>query len=187
VRKADWYNFGTGFDRLSYERVTHPASPQAALSAAVNESAQEQRMAEENAPAEIEEEEELEDFESGEEEDAELYTVVSGRGSRSTPGSVLHAGEDDSPLHKIDFMHDVPLRLSVEIGQTQLSVRDILALNVGKVVEFTKVVGEPMDITVSGRLMARGEIVVVNERYGVRISEVTRPDETETAASMSNN
>jgi flagellar motor switch protein FliN/FliY len=63
-----------------------------------------------------------------------------------------------------------------------MSVRDILALNVGKVVEFTKVVGEPMDITVSGRLMARGEIVVVNERYGVRISEVTRPDEAGTVS-----
>ena len=79
-------------------------------------------------------------------------------------------------------MHDVPLRLSVEIGSAQLSVREILAMSVGKVVEFTKVVGEPMDITVSGRLMARGEIVVVNERYGVRISEVTRPDETDSAA-----
>ena len=76
----------------------------------------------------------------------------------------------------------MPLRLSVEIGQTQLTVRDILGLQVGRVVEFNKVVGEPMDITVSGRLMARGEIVVVNERYGVRISEVTRPDESAQAA-----
>ena len=66
----------------------------------------------------------------------------------------------------------------MEIGQTDLSVRDVLGLHVGKVIEFNKVVGEPMDISVSGRLMARGEIVVVNERYGVRISEVTRPDES---------
>ena len=94
--------------------------------------------------------------------------------------------DTDSPYHKIEFIHDVPLRLSVEIGQTQLSVREILGLSVGGIVEFTKVVGEPMDITVSGRLMARGEVVVVNERYGVRISEVTRPDESEAVSSADN-
>ena len=99
-------------------------------------------MADDSVATQFEEEEEgLEAFDDGEEEDSELYTVVSNRQSR-TPGSILHADEDDSPLHKIDFMHDVPLRLSVEIGQTQLSVREILALNLGKVVEFTKVVGE---------------------------------------------
>lgn len=138
-------------------------------------------MAEDTAPAEVEEaEEEAEDFDD--EEDSELYAVVAGRRS-STRGSVLEEEDDHEDIyHKIEFMHDVPLQLSVEIGQTQLAVKDILALNVGKVIEFTKVVGEPMDITVSGRLMARGEIVVVNERYGVRISEVTRPDETENAA-----
>jgi len=118
------------------------------------------------------------------EEDAELYSIVS-TGKRSTPSAAggemtTSRDNDDFPFHKIEFMHDVPLRLSVEIGQASMTVRDILALNVGKVVEFTKVVGEPMDITVSGRLMARGEIVVVNERYGVRISEVTRPDEAGT-------
>ena len=115
------------------------------------------------------------------EEDAELYSIVS-TGKRSAPGAPTEArvGRDGDgfPFHRIDFMHDVPLRLSVEIGQASMSVREILGLVVGRVVEFTKVVGEPMDITVSGRLMARGEIVVVNERYGVRISEVTRPDES---------
>ncbi len=113
------------------------------------------------------------------EEDAELYSIVS-TGKRPAASSDVPATLDDEeyPLHKIEFVHDVPLKLSVEIGQATLSVREILALNVGKIIEFTKVVGEPMDITVSGRLMARGEVVVVNERYGVRISEVTRPDET---------
>jgi flagellar motor switch protein FliN len=136
-------------------------------------------MAEENLPTSPQQS--ADDFE----EDAELYSIVS-TGKRATPGapsaSEAMPGRDneDFPVHKIDFVHDVPLRLSVEIGQTSMSVRDILALNLGKVVEFTKVVGEPMDITVSGRLMARGEIVVVNERYGVRISEVTRPDEAGT-------
>lgn len=133
-------------------------------------------MTEDTAP----EPEVVEDPEADEEEDEELYAVVAGKKSVS-PISVARGtdDDDDTPFHKIDFMHDVPLKLSVEIGQNQLSVREILGLNIGKVIEFTKVVGEPMDITVSGRLMARGEIVVVNERYGVRISEVTRPDETD--------
>lgn len=143
-------------------------------------------MTEDNTPAELEE---TEESAHDEEDDAELYSVVSGPKKKPAAGPIAAARheeeEDDSALHNIDFMHDVPLKLSVEIGQTQLSVREILAMNVGKVVEFTKVVGEPMDITVSGRLMARGEIVVVNERYGVRISEVTRPDETESASAES--
>ena len=121
----------------------------------------------------------------GEDEDAELYAMVAPKGrspSRaraSSSSSSSYADEEEQPFHEIEFMHDVPLTLSVEIGQTTLTVKEILGLNVGSSIEFTKVVGEPMDITVSGRLMARGEIVVVNERYGVRISEVTRPDETD--------
>lgn len=133
-------------------------------------------MAQDTLPSAVHEE--SSDFE----EDAELYSIVS-PGRRGGDLVSQHVeGHEDFPFHKIEFVHDVPLRLSVEIGQTTMSVRDILALNVGKVVEFTKVVGEPMDITVSGRLMARGEIVVVNERYGVRISEVTRPDEAGTVS-----
>ena len=67
--------------------------------------------------------------------------------------------------------------MSVEIGRNDMLIRDILALKKGSVIEFMKVVGEPMDVVVNERLMARGEVVVVNERYGIRISEVTRPDE----------
>ncbi len=126
-------------------------------------------------------------LEAEQEEDEDLYSVLSSRKSLSPIAAAKGRDDDeDSPYHKIEFIHDVPLRLSVEIGQTQLSVREILGLGVGGIVEFTKVVGEPMDITVSGRLMARGEVVVVNERYGVRISEVTRPDESEAVSSADN-
>jgi flagellar motor switch protein FliN/FliY len=127
-----------------------------------------------------EEEQEREQAKADAVQDEDLYAVVAKKpGSGQVKGiQTLAEANEDSPFHKIEFIQDVPLRLSAEIGQTVLSVREILGLNVGSVVEFTKVVGEPMDITVSGRLMARGEIVVVNERYGVRISEVTRPDET---------
>jgi len=125
--------------------------------------------------------------EEDEDDDEELYTTIGRRSVsplKAVQGQIRH--DEDSPFHKIEFIHDVPLRLSVGIGETQLSVREILGLHMGKIVEFTKVVGEPMDITISGRLMARGEIVVVNERYGVRISEVTRPDEVGPISSQDN-
>ena len=75
-------------------------------------------------------------------------------------------------LHTTKFIEDVPMIMSVEIGRTDMLIRDILALKKGSVIEFMKVVGEPMDVVVNERLMARGEVVVVNERYGIRISEV---------------
>ncbi len=84
---------------------------------------------------------------------------------------------DDAIYHSSKFIEDVPLLIIAEIGRTQISVQKVLNLKKGNLLEFNKIVGEPMDVVVGGRLMARGEIVVVNERYGVRISEVTRPDE----------
>ena len=87
------------------------------------------------------------------------------------------AENDDAIYHSSKFIEDVPLLIIAEIGRTQISVQKVLNLKKGNLVEFNKIVGEPMDVVVGGRLMARGEIVVVNERYGVRISEVTRPDE----------
>ncbi len=88
------------------------------------------------------------------------------------------AGDDNKGIfHDIKFLEDVPMMMSVEIGRTEMSLKSILSLKKGSIIEFTKIVGEPMDVIVQERLMARGEVVVVNERYGVRISEVTRPDE----------
>ena len=87
------------------------------------------------------------------------------------------SNEDEDSLHSVKFVEDVPLIMIVEIGRTDMEIQDILNLKKGNIVEFEKIVGEPMDVVVGDRLMARGEIVVVNERYGVRISEVTRPEE----------
>ena len=87
------------------------------------------------------------------------------------------ADEDEEIFHSVKFIEDVPLIVIVEIGRTVMEVQNVLNLKKGSMVVFEKIVGEPMDIVVGDQLMARGEIVVVNERYGVRISEVTRPDE----------
>ena len=87
------------------------------------------------------------------------------------------AEEDEEIFHSVKFIEDVPLIVIVEIGRTVMEVQNVLNLKKDSMVVFEKIVGEPMDIIVGDQLMARGEIVVVNERYGVRISEVTRPDE----------
>ena len=89
----------------------------------------------------------------------------------------LGTDEEGEIFHTAKFIEDVPLIMSVEIGRTEMEVQKVLNLKKGSMMLFEKIVGEPMDVVVGNRLMARGEIVVVNERYGVRISEVTRPDE----------
>ena len=89
----------------------------------------------------------------------------------------FETNENEDALHTIKFIEDVPLIITAEIGRTEIDVQNVLNLKKGNLVVFDKIVGEPMDIVVGDRLMARGEIVVVNERYGVRISEVTRPEE----------
>ena len=87
------------------------------------------------------------------------------------------AENDEEIFHSVKFIEDVPLIVIVEIGRTVMEVQKVLNLKKGSMMVFEKIVGEPMDNVVGDQLMARGEIVVVNERYGVRISEVTRPDE----------
>jgi len=89
----------------------------------------------------------------------------------------LGTDEEGEIFHTSKFIEDVPLIMIVEIGRTEMEVQKVLNLKKGSMLGFEKIVGEPMDVVVGNRLIARGEIVVVNERYGVRISEVTRPDE----------
>lgn len=79
--------------------------------------------------------------------------------------------------HSVKFIEDVPMRLHAEIARTNMPLRNILSWKNGSVVRFDKIVGEPIDLLIGEQLIARGEVVVVNDRYGIRISEITRPDE----------
>ncbi len=72
----------------------------------------------------------------------------------------------------IDLLLDVPLSLTLEVGRTQISVRDLLALSQGSIVELEKLAGEPLDVLVNGTLVAHGEVVVVNEKFGIRLLDV---------------
>ena len=77
----------------------------------------------------------------------------------------------------LDFILDIPLQVTVELGRTKLLVKDVLQLNQGAVVELTKLAGEPLDIFVNSKLVARGEAVVVNEKFGVRLVDIVSPNE----------
>ena len=77
----------------------------------------------------------------------------------------------------IDFILDIPLTLTVELGRSRMLISELLQLGQGSVLELTKLAGEPMDIFVNQRLIARGEVVVVNEKFGVRLTDIVSPAE----------
>jgi len=79
--------------------------------------------------------------------------------------------------HTIQFMEDVPVRLYAEVARTEIPLRDILSWTAGSILQFNKVIGEPVDVLIGDQLLAKGEVVVVNQRFGIRISVITRPDE----------
>lgn len=72
---------------------------------------------------------------------------------------------------------DIPVSVSMEIGRTRLPIRTLLQLNQGSVVELERLVGEPLDVLANGTLIAHGEVVVINEKYGIRLTDVVSPDE----------
>ncbi|MBI4667053.1 MAG: flagellar motor switch protein FliN [Nitrospinae bacterium] len=78
-------------------------------------------------------------------------------------------------LLELDNFLDIPLTISVELGRATQTVKEVLAMQAGTVVELKKLVGEPMEIYINGLLTARGEVVVVNERFGIRVTDVIDP------------
>lgn len=77
----------------------------------------------------------------------------------------------------LDFILDIPLTLSAELGRSKMLISELLQLGQGSVLELSKLAGEPMDIYVNQRLIARGEVVVVNEKFGVRLTDIVSPAE----------
>lgn len=85
--------------------------------------------------------------------------------------------DTDQDLQKLKFILDIPLQMTVELGRTNLLVKDVLQLNQGTVVELSKLAGEPLDVFINSKLVARGEAVMVNEKFGVRLVDVISPNE----------
>lgn len=91
-------------------------------------------------------------------------------------GNQAQAGGQEG-VHSLDFILDIPLKVTVELGRTKMSVRDILQLAQGSVVELAKFAGEPLEVLVNDRLVARGEVVTVNEKFGIRLTDILSPME----------
>ena len=79
--------------------------------------------------------------------------------------------------HDIDFILDIPVLLTVELGRTKIAIKNLLQLAQGSVVELDGLAGEPMDVLVNGCLIAQGEVVVVNDKFGVRLTDIITPAE----------
>jgi len=77
----------------------------------------------------------------------------------------------------MDFLLDIPLEVTVELGRSKMFIKDLLQLGQGSVIELEKIAGEPMEILVNDKLIARGEVVVVNEKFGIRLTDIISPTE----------
>lgn len=89
----------------------------------------------------------------------------------------LHAGATGLDGVKLDMILDVPVTLAMEVGRTRISIRNLLQLNQGSVVELDRAAGEPLDVFVNGTLVAHAEVVVINEKFGIRLTDVISPAE----------
>lgn len=79
--------------------------------------------------------------------------------------------------YDIDFVLDIPLDLSVELGRVTMPVNDLLQLGPGSIIELTKLVGEPLNIYINNKMIAKGEVVVLDEKFGIRVTDITSPTE----------
>lgn len=95
----------------------------------------------------------------------------------STPAEDKMAGIPDTSHRNLTLILDIPLRVAVELGRTKMVVNDLLNLGQGSVIELNKLAGEPMEVLVNDKLVARGEAVVVNEKFGVRLTDIISPSE----------
>ena len=120
---------------------------------------------------------------------AEQAATAPAAAAASTPAPVPAAANVFEPLargvsatagdasHDIDLILDIPVQLTVELGRTRIPIKNILQLAQGSVVELEGLAGEPMDVLVNGCLIAQGEVVVVNEKFGIRLTDIITPSE----------
>jgi flagellar motor switch protein FliN/FliY len=90
----------------------------------------------------------------------------------------IKAGDDalnKLKVQNLDFILDIPLKVSVELGRAKVIIKDLLQLGQGSVIELDKLAGEPLEVLVNGKLVARGEVVVVNEKFGIRLTDIISP------------
>ncbi len=106
-------------------------------------------------------------------ENLEALTAEAMAGAAGAPA----AEEDPTKSRNLQLILDIPLRVSVELGRAKMVVSELLNLGQGSVIELNKLAGEPMEVLVNDKLVARGEAVVVNEKFGVRLTDIISPAE----------
>jgi len=89
----------------------------------------------------------------------------------------LHDDGGGNLSPELDVILDIPVTVSMEVGNTEITIRNLLQLNQGSVIELDRMAGEPLDVLVNGTLIAHGEVVVVNEKFGIRLTDVVSPSE----------
>ena len=112
-------------------------------------------------------------------EEKQEETVGAGEGTTPEQHEFEDLKEDGTQggTRDIEFLLDIPLEITVQLGTTRMMIRELLQLGQGSVIELEKLAGEPMEIFANKRLVARGEVVVINEKFGVRLTDVISPSE----------
>ncbi len=119
----------------------------------------------------------MDDWAAAMAEQAESEAEQEGGENEDVQVAELDELTDDAPItqeekKKLDTILDIPVTISMEVGRSQISIRNLLQLNQGSVVELDRVAGEPLDVLVNGTLIAHGEVVVVNDKFGIRLTDV---------------
>jgi len=100
-----------------------------------------------------------------------------GKEGKKTPIKEGEALARSKEISNLDFILDIPVEVTVELGRAKILINDLLQLGQGSVIELTKLAGEPLEIYVNQKLIARGEVVMVNEKFGIRMTDVISPAE----------
>ncbi len=121
---------------------------------------------------------------------AQQQAAAAGNGQPASDATELSNAAQVAPLQtlqpdgkagggevNIENILDIPLTICMEVGKTRISIRNLLQLNQGSVVELDRLAGEPLDVTVNGTLIAHGEVVVINDKFGIRLTDVVSPTE----------
>ena len=97
----------------------------------------------------------------------------------AAPAAAAPSGKSQTgpSIQSLDFILDVPLKVTVELGRSKMAIREVLQLAQGSVIELSKFAGEPLEVLVNDKLIARGEVVVVNEKFGIRLTDIISPVE----------
>jgi flagellar motor switch protein FliN/FliY len=118
------------------------------------------------------------DIEKGLEGVAAAAGEVADAASAAVAGSTPQQGaKKGTNTRTLEFLMDVALQVSVEVGRARMTINDLLQMGPGSVVELEKLAGEPLDIFINGKAVARGEAVIVNEKFGVRLTDIMSPED----------